>query len=371
MRKSFSFPKESSEMIKGVAILLMLFHHFFGFPNWYVEGISYIGVPLRVNTAEYVLGQFGHICVGIFAFLTGYGMFFSYQSGRNYIKSLKKLARFWAGYLLILFAIAIPLHYFVGSADISLKLILKNMIGYDTTLVPFGWYVRFYIAVMLTLPFIYRAMPRNGFAGVGLSLVCPLIINLFLSRVPGINAFLVKTVAYTMEYFLWLPCVLMGLCFAKYGLLGKIDKGFEKLKKGEHIACIVLLLAIMYLRAYKEDTIGTIIFSFDSFYVPLFVYICAKYLNYAHGFIKKILECLGRHSVNIWFLHSMFFFGTSALMKYAFLPKVSVLIIIWVICLCLPVSVVLRKASKGLFPKKQSKTEIKMEEAEKVLSLKG
>ncbi len=371
MRKSFSFPRESSEMMKGVAILLMLFHHFFGFPNWYVEGISYIGVPLRVNTAEYVLGQFGHICVGIFAFLTGYGMFFSYKKGGSYITSLKKLLRFWIGYLLILFAVAIPLHFFVGNTDISLKLIFKNMFGYDTTLVPFGWYVRFYIAVMLTLPLINRVMPKNSFLGVLCCLSIPFIINLSLSKVSGTSQFVIKTVAYTMEYFLWLPCVLMGLCFAKYGLFEKIDKGFGKLKKGEHIVCGVILLAIMYLRAYKEDTIGTIIFSFDSFYVSIFVYLCAKYLNYAHGIIKKILMCLSRHSVNIWFLHSMFFFGTSALMKYAFLPKVSVLIVLWVICLCLPVSVVLRAVLKRIFPERKVKEQAKTEEEEKVLALKG
>jgi uncharacterized membrane protein len=76
MKEKFSFTKYYTEMMKGVAILLMLFHHLFGFPSWFVEGVTYIGIPFRVNTAEYVLGQFGHICVAIFAFLTGYGMFF-------------------------------------------------------------------------------------------------------------------------------------------------------------------------------------------------------------------------------------------------------------------------------------------------------
>ena len=90
MNKEFSFTKNHTEILKGVAILLMLFHHLFAFPEWYVEGVSYIGIPLRANTLEYVIGQFGHICVAVFAFLTGYGMFFSYKSGSIIKKSFKK-----------------------------------------------------------------------------------------------------------------------------------------------------------------------------------------------------------------------------------------------------------------------------------------
>ncbi len=369
MRKDFSFPKESSEVMKGIAILLMLFHHFFGFPNWYVEGISYIGLPLRFNTAEYVLGQFGHICVGIFAFLTGYGMFFSYKSGTGYKKVFKTILKFLICYWLILFGIAIPLHYFFGYTTITPMLIFKNMFAYDTTLVPFAWYVRFYIGVMLTLPLINKIMPNKALCGILLCLIIPSFLNFCLGKVPGINIYIIEGVSYLMEYFLWLPCVLMGLCCGKYNLFEKIDKGLKKLKWVEHIVCVGLLLAILYLRAYKEDTIG-VIFSFDSFYVPIFVYICTKYMESVPKFIKKSVVLLGKHSMNIWFLHSMFFFKTSALMKYAFFPKVSVLIILWVIVLCLPLSMMLNAVSGVLMPVKKEKARVNIEKEERELVLK-
>ncbi len=142
--KKFFFTKEQTEMIKGVAILLMLVHHLFGFPEWYTEGVSYIGISLRANTLEYVLGQFGHICVAVFAFITGYGMFFSYRSGSVIKKSAKKGLSFLIGYWLVLFVIAIPVNLLLGKRDITVSLVLNNLFGYDNTLVSFGWYVRFY-----------------------------------------------------------------------------------------------------------------------------------------------------------------------------------------------------------------------------------
>lgn len=344
MREKFLFTKKHTEIIKGIAILLMLFHHFFGFPSWHVEGISYIGIPFRVNTAEYVLGQFGHICVAIFAFLTGYGMFFSYQSGNTVRKTAKKLSGFLFSYWLVLFGVAIPINLALGKTDITFMLILKNMVAYDCSLVSFAWYVRFYIEVMLTLPVFYKLLSKRPYITIPIFLLIPAVINFYLGKVPGINNLVIKLVFFSMEYLLWLPCVLIGLCFAKYKLFDQLGDKFAKLKQFELPACIVLLLAVMYLRAYKEDAIG-VIFSFDTFYVPLFIFICCRILSVMPKYVNSALSLLGNHSMNIWFLHSMFFFRTAELMKFAYAPRISILIILWVILLCLPISKMLNFVS--------------------------
>ncbi len=351
MKEKFLFTKNHTEIIKGVAILLMLFHHFFGFPSWYIEGISYIGIPLRVNTAEYVLGQFGHICVAIFAFLTGYGMFFSYQTGHIMGKTLKKLFGFLLAYWLILFGVAIPVNLILGKTDITFTLILKNMFAYDCSLVPFAWYVRFYIEILLTLPLFYKLMTKKPYITIPLFLIIPAIINHYMGNVPGINSFIIKLVFFSMEYFLWIPCVLIGLCFARYKLFDRMGNIFARLKGFELPVCILLLLIIMYLRAYKEDTIG-MIFSFDAFYVPLFVFVCCRIFSVMPRAVSSAFYILGNHSMNIWFLHSMFFFRTAELMKYAYAPRISVLIIVWVILLCLPLSCALNSVSNFILKKK-------------------
>jgi len=337
MKEKFSFTKDYTEIMKGVAILLMLFHHLFGFPSWYVEGVSYIGIPLRANTAEYVLGQFGHICVAIFAFLTGYGMFFSYKSGKLYKNSLKKIWSFLRSYWVILFGIFIPLNIAFGKVDITLPLILKNMVAHDCTLVPFAWYVRFYIEVMLTLPIFYKLMEKKPYITIPLLFVIPVVLNVYLSEVPATSYTVAVAVSLIMEYFIWLPCVLIGLCFAKYKLFGKIGELFSKLGKLELPICFVALCIVMYLRAYKEDTIG-VIFSFDTVYVPAFVFLCCRIISVFPSVFKTTLSYLGNHSMNIWFLHSMFFFNMVELMRIAYAPRVSILIVGWVLLICLIIS---------------------------------
>ncbi|MBE7011357.1 MAG: acyltransferase [Ruminococcaceae bacterium] len=352
MKEKFSFTKDYTAIIKGVAILLMLFHHFFGFPEWYVEGVSYIGIPFRVNTAEYVIGQFGHICVAIFAFLTGYGMFFSYKSGNTLKTTLKKLVTFLISYWLILFGVVIPINLALGKTDITLSLILQNMVAYDCSLVTFGWYVRFYIEIMLTLPIFYKLMSKKAYITIPIFLLLPALINYRLGQVPGTSMLVIRLVFFTMEYFLWLPCVLVGLCFARYKLFDKIGILFEKLKKYELPVCVILMLILMYLRAYKEDTVG-VMFSFDVIYVPIFIFLCCRIISVLPGYVKSAFSLLGNHSMNIWFLHSLFFSRTAILMKYAFAPKISVLIILWVILLCLPLSTALNSVSALIFKKRR------------------
>ncbi len=337
MKKEFSFTKDYTEMMKGIAILLMLFHHLFAFPEWYVDGISYIGIPLRANTLEYAIGQFGHICVSIFAFITGYGMFFSYQKGSILKKSFKKGVSFLICYWLILFGLAIPINLALGKTDITLRLIVQNMFTYDHTLVSFAWYVRFYLAMLITLPIFYGMLTKYTFVTIPVFLLLPATANYFLGTVSSDKFIIVKGVYFAMEYFLWITPALMGLCFARYNLFEKLGKLFSKLKQGELFVCLGLMLILMYLRAYKDDTIG-INFSFDSVYAPVFIFLACRILSILPSFIHRFLKLMGKHSMNIWFIHSLFFFRTAELMKYAYAPKISILIIIWVIAICLILS---------------------------------
>ncbi len=337
MGTKFSFTKEHTEIIKGIAIILMLFHHLFGFPEWYAEGVSYIGIPLRANTLEYAIGQFGHICVSLFAFITGYGMFFTYKKGSIVKKSFKKGYSFLVCYWLVLFGIAIPVNLALGKTDITVRLIIENMFTYDHTLVSFAWYVRFYLAMLITLPIFYFMMTDKAYFIIPVFLFLPAGANYLLSTISSANFFVVKGVYFAMEYFLWITPALMGLCFAKYGLFEKLGKAFSYLKKGEILACTALLLILMYFRAYKEDTVG-IIFSFDSFYAPLFIFFACRITDKMPKITHSFLKLMGKHSANIWFIHSLFFFRTAQLMKYAYAPKASVLIVAWVIALCLILS---------------------------------
>ncbi len=76
------FTRENTKQVKGIAILLMLVHHLYTFADRIPYGLEiasqyYIsGMELTV-----IIGSFGKICVSIFMFLGGYGLYASCSSG--------------------------------------------------------------------------------------------------------------------------------------------------------------------------------------------------------------------------------------------------------------------------------------------------
>ncbi len=176
----------------------------------------------------------------------------------------------------------------------------------------------------------------------------PPILRAILGKIGTDSAFWGQVIYLSMEYLEWIPCVLCGLCFAKYGLFDKIDRAAKRTGKLLPLILAVLAVVIFYLRAYKYQLLfGN--FSPDVFYAPLFIYILCRTVSVLPKFFGKILAYLSGHSMNIWFLHSVFFFRTAELMKYAYLPKVSFLIVAWVILLTLPLSYALKFVTEFVF----------------------
>lgn len=73
-----TFTRTDTKVIKGVAVLLMLMHHLFYFP----DNRPYSMPEVRQNLPNFMgqgletmLGIFGVICVPIFFFLAGYGLY--------------------------------------------------------------------------------------------------------------------------------------------------------------------------------------------------------------------------------------------------------------------------------------------------------
>ncbi len=344
----FLFTKRNTEIVKGAAILLMLFHHLFGFPEWLTDGASYIGFPLRANTLEYVIGKFGHICVALFAFITGYGMYFSYRKGGVFKKSVKKGAEFLVSYWLIMFGIMIPINLMLGKTDLTAAKIFANMFGIENDIVSFAWYVRFYLAVLITLPLFYRLMSERSALTAALFIALPPLARAAIGSVRTDSEFWGQVIYLAQEYFLWIPCVLLGMCFAKYGFFEKTDRAAERLGIFKIPFLIIVLAIIFYMKAYKNimffDNLSP-----DFLYAALFIYILCSLINLLPHFAGDILVFLGGHSMNIWFLHSAFFFRTSELMQYAYLPRFSALIVIWVLLITVPLSCALKFVTAHIF----------------------
>ena len=77
-----SFEKKDTKIIKGIAIILMLYHHLFAFPERINE--TYISLfSIHQKTISFLIGDFGKLCVAIFIFLGGYGTYITYKEKKE------------------------------------------------------------------------------------------------------------------------------------------------------------------------------------------------------------------------------------------------------------------------------------------------
>ena len=150
----FQMDRAFSKQLKGIAITLMIVHHFFGYPTWYISGIAYPGLEGIADT----ICVTSKTCVGIFAFITGWT--YALHQDKSFKYSLKKIWRilvdYWVVYLLLLGIAAVisGVAPFRGGWNRILEMFAINLSG--TSIMLFCWYIFFYLFLMLFFPFYYR-----------------------------------------------------------------------------------------------------------------------------------------------------------------------------------------------------------------------
>lgn len=334
------FGRETTAMIKGIALICMFIHHLFTFPEWYVAGISYpsLGTFARVFQEPF------RICVPVFAFLTGYGYQFVRQADYRY--SLRKitdvLLSYWAVYLLLLIVAKATGHYVFDLRAIGLELF-----GLKLPVMVFCWYVYFYVVAMLLLPLLPC---KTAGQGVLFGMVLPVFLQTFLLQlIPHYTLRAVIT-----EVGNWLPCVAAGLICARFSLFERLDSGLRERIPGRPLRAVVVLgmmlaafLGRHYLRSLTMQfagpggTTATAQLWLDILYAPMFIYGAGKLVQRI-GAIGVPLKLLGRYSLLMWFLHCIFFNVCRELFQpILYLPKNPVLVLIWGLLLCFGAAVLI------------------------------
>ena len=96
------YGKRESGVMAGIAILLMMVHHFFGFDGWLVDGNSWIPLVSYHNIIERMMSGFGFICISIFAFSSGYVLYRKPEGFGYNVGLLRRGVKFLTGYWLCL-----------------------------------------------------------------------------------------------------------------------------------------------------------------------------------------------------------------------------------------------------------------------------
>ena len=211
--------------------------------------------------------------------------------------------------------------------NISVGEIINNLLLSSTSLVHTGWYVSFYVKAMICI-LIYSFIEKEKswfFDGI----VCfgiPIVLEIWKSG----NMF--------SHYF---PVFMLGYIFAKYNLYELYER---KIYSGmfKYILSIVLLLILLALRIKQGDMIGFI--SMITFIGPVICYVLAIMLDIIARcrYIEKILSFLAKYCTWYWFLHAIFHSGILEIQKIGYIPRIPILIIVWVFLILTPVAIILQ-----------------------------
>lgn len=141
--------KLESKMLSGIAIILMIILHV-------MAGNTFVRKSfLFSNDTITQFASFGKICVSIYAFLSGCGMWTKYkQFNHNLgIKELfaiifKRIRSFYLEYIPIVAIVAITR---LPKNSFSVIEMLKNAVGISWSYNAAWWYVRYYLIMVIVL----------------------------------------------------------------------------------------------------------------------------------------------------------------------------------------------------------------------------
>lgn len=349
---SGGFDKSASVRMKGAAILLMLTHHLFAFPEWILPGNEFSGILMHGRPLAAYAGEFGKICVAIYALLTGVAMRYAYRDGalrESYARTLKRLPRFYVGYWAAL-ALLVPVLAAVGETSFSVKEILLNLSGLRTSYCPFAWYVRFYAATVILFPlwvWLYDALRRRmrwSAAAYGCLLLALWLAYRLLNRahIPG--------KIYFIEYLTYTPMAVTGYAIAREGWDERAAGALERLPCWARASLCVGAIALCALCRSRIRSVAA--FNLDVLYAAAAVFAAWRLLDALNCRpLNAALALLGRTSAELWYLHAVFFMGSWTIQRAAYWPRLPALILPWTAAILLPFALAIQWLVNGIFRK--------------------
>lgn len=301
--------KFDSLALKGIAILMMLFHHLYStldrFENYTVDFSPF------AQSSVVSVSLFFKICVSIFAFITGYGLLKSIAKTSLNRKDttkwcltrlIKTMSGFWLIYVLAFIVTMIidqrPIQvYFDGSRAKGILYVLLDFLGlanlFDTpTLNSTWWYMSAAIVFILIIPIIHALSKKVGYIPVILAIVAlPRLLN--TDYPGGVDA-----------YSFILP-VVFGMMFAEYDIFEHISAKLPRNKIWAYVISFVVfgglsIACYILFRVYPQHK-G---WEFNYGIAPVIVICFVRYCILRIPGIKQVLGFLGKHSMTIFLTHT-------------------------------------------------------------------
>lgn len=334
MEKGKFLSRKESSIIQGIAVMLMVYHHLFGFPDRIVS--EYVIVSdlsfLHIGT---ILSYFGRICISVFAFCSGYGIYKKLSSiyenkflaniKNGYVVIFKQAIKFLVRYWMIC-ALFIPLGYTLGVYSFDSISLLKCLIGVAFSYNAEWWYVNTYLTFLIYVP-LFVAVEKVIYKYCSQVIVNVLYLFIFIC---GVALSKLSISDYTVEL-----CFVSGIACVSINVYDKFYFSLCKVGTFKYILSIFLVVTIALLRMILG--LGC---NYDFICAPFFVFgigVIIKCRLFTDC-INRVLLFIGRYSTYVWLTHT--FFAYYYFQPYLYWFRYST--IIFVICMicCIIVGIV-------------------------------
>lgn len=330
MPESISIQK--TNQLKSIAILMMLCLHLF---NRDYRGLFQPLLFLGEQPLSYYISLFSDACVPVFAFVSGYGLYYSYNSNQqSYLKkNIDRSKKLYIRYWIILFVFVVLVGLILGKEGYpgTWTKLAFSLTGLVPTYNGAWWYLTIYLLFIFTSRFWFILLDKLNPYYFILGLIFIYLLA-FYFRVYKTNLF-DNFVLHWMHsqgtlYFCTLFQFMLGAFALKYDWHAKVSHIFAIVKYRNLIASIGILCLIIFH--------GIV----PNFIVAPFTALGFIFLFLQMNFGKWIdlgLDYFTPHSTNLWLIHMFFYAIYFEEIIYA--PQNPTLIFIWLLFWCLIASV--------------------------------
>jgi len=327
--------------LKGIAILFMFLLHLFNtheFSHIYDEYIH-----IGASSLTFYISLYADVCVAMFLFVSGYGLYFKYSkhnpSRGSYLKSLIPgikglMVNYWIILLLFPVFIGVVLGYGESTPG-SYEKFLLNFFAIDTSYNGAWWFLTTYLLLAISSGSLFKAILRFHFIAV-FSVVGLVYLIGYVQRIkvvlvvdnPILNWFLTEAALYGNSL---LPFV-VGAWFVKYDVISSIRRFLGPKFTGFPLkVCIIALFLLLFI---AKSYLPSLFFAVFFFAATIILYL----LWDTTGLVAAALGYLGKHSTNLWLTHMFIYLQFEQFKALIYWSRDPLLILCSLVVVCLAFS---------------------------------
>lgn len=282
---------------------------------------------------SYYISLFSDACVPIFAFVSGYGLYFKYsKSKETYNKeNHSRIKKLYTNYWIILIMFAVILGWVLNKEGYpgSFLKFLENFSGINPSYNGAWWFFTTYILFVLTSKFWFSLLEKINL-NLFLLLLGVVYVISFYFRIyqPNLMGEGFPILNYFQNQLVLYFCTLFQFMLGAFFLKGNWNKHFQSLiPKGINFN-LFGLLGIIFL-ILLHGLIPNFIIAPLTGLGFIFIFLNLK----LPIFINKILEFFHPHSTNLWLIHMFIYMIYFPQFIYGFKYPIIIFGVLVIICL--------------------------------------